>query len=181
MSTKIYGGLISSAPIRLLMPLLCVYGMRAYHERVTGGFARYRATCDDADSQHAKDRFVGFAESHESSQLISDSEHDYSTKICLSEHRGKTYAICFEHRNIEPSMRGWLCDAGYMSAYAFREFRYWNSTDAPEGISSREWDERRDVWKQVLPSGIPAHDMQSVVDISHRTIDVRDMLNTTGV
>lgn len=38
-----------------------------------------------------------------------------------------------------------------------REFRYWNNTDAPKGVTDDEWEQRATTWREALPDGIASH------------------------
>lgn len=40
----------------------------------------------------------------------------------------------------------------------FREYHYQDQTDQPEDISKMQWEKRKHVWRQCLPSGIPSDD-----------------------
>lgn len=42
-------------------------------------------------------------------------------------------------------------DAELVKLLELDEFSYWNNTDRPENLSEYEWDERRDIWNQLVP------------------------------
>lgn len=43
-----------------------------------------------------------------------------------------------------------------------QEYGYWNNTDKPEDISSKDWNKRRVNWDKVSPTGIPVMDGISI-------------------
>ena len=45
-----------------------------------------------------------------------------------------------------------------METCGFKNFEYWDHTDAPDDMTEEEWDYRKTVWNTVLKSGIPAAD-----------------------
>lgn len=41
-------------------------------------------------------------------------------------------------------------------------YGYWNNSDSrPDGVSEREWEDRRKAWARTLPTGVPADSMDS--------------------
>lgn len=50
------------------------------------------------------------------------------------------------------------------------EYGYWNNTDAPDGITRKEWAKRRGHWNEVLPDGIPAREMFNITFVPEYTL-----------
>lgn len=86
------------------------------------------------------------------SQRRRDVAIDHGFEICLLPFNGDILGISFCEQ------RSWCKD--WMEHSSAEPFSYWNSTDAPEGISETEWAARGAVWDAALsrdPSGRPGY------------------------
>lgn len=75
-------------------------------------------------------------------------ELDTDFQLTLFPDKDRFLGIAFtEH---EHWFRHWLLQP------SVREYRYWNNTDRPSGISQKEWDRRAQVWDRVLGRDAPS-------------------------
>lgn len=78
-----------------------------------------------------------------------DPEVDFEFNISILPHGRKIYGIIFSERGNWRDL--------FLKQPEIEDFSYWNSTDRPDGISARAWNQRRKTWDAILGSrGIPA-------------------------
>lgn len=81
-----------------------------------------------------------------------DPEVDFDFSLALFPHGGQLYGIAYCDRS------EWV--GSFMADPDVEDFAYWDNTDAPDNISTADWDRRREVWEQILDveggHGIPA-------------------------
>lgn len=66
-------------------------------------------------------------------------------------------ALAITHETVIPVMV-FGTEAMHYATEHFREYHYQDQTDQPEDISETQWQKRKHVWRQCLPSGIPSDD-----------------------
>lgn len=66
-------------------------------------------------------------------------------------------ALDIPHETVIPIMV-FGTEAMYYAMAHFKEYQYQDQTDQPEDISETQWQKRKNVWQQCLPSGMPSDD-----------------------
>lgn len=66
-------------------------------------------------------------------------------------------ALTIPHETVIPVM-AFGAEAMRYAMEHFKEYHYQDQTDQPEDISETQWQKRKHVWRQCLPSGMPSDD-----------------------
>lgn len=72
---------------------------------------------------------------------------DFDVSLAIRQHKGKLYIVPYADMRMKNVLDFLDKDV------RLTDFAYWNNTDMPEGVSSREWAKRRKVWDEMDTEG----------------------------
>ena len=82
--------------------------------------------------------------------------YDFGMSVTLAPVNGRVIGILYANNR--------EMGKAFTSHKAIRPYGYWDNTDEEEGVSEKEWSQRRGDWSQVLPSYLsPSEEMLSYV------------------